>query len=500
MNLSGQTEPSGLQRPSDGEDNHAIISSLARDALRVRRASSAELHLPWTCPVTHSREKFYTVCSDYALLNQAASVYRPPNAIRDTATNKLDEGLGKIKASSHFSPGQTGGAHMGSDRDFDMEDVSSSHAKPILAWEIDTTDFNAVFTRKIRTSNGKKSSSKKMKSSERHSRNLQDVPPHASLEEIKQRKVLDLRRWYCISRPQYKTSCGISSLVSCWNFLYSTLGAGSLPPISQEEALHILGFQPPFEEIKFGPFTGNATLMRWFRQINDNFRVRGCSYILYKPHGKHKTAGETAEGALMKLTQGLKDECMAYIYHCQNHYFCPVGFEATPLKAAKAYRGSLPTNEMEHWIMIGEPSRKHPAIHCKKWLDIVTDLNTQNPEYLDIRHTERGIQRRKTKKVGGNLHCIIAFQRVNWQKLGPWALNLENLRHDFHHHPGTERPQDSLVEDGDDRATARRLTQLGRSHSMGSQKDNSSWKRQSNTSEYRQRSSPDSDLEEDVTD
>lgn len=40
----------------------------------------------------------------------------------------------------------------------------------------------------------------------------------------------------------------------------------------------------------------------------------------------------------MKLMQGLKDESMAYIYHCQNHYFCPVGFEATPLKAAKAYR------------------------------------------------------------------------------------------------------------------------------------------------------------------
>lgn len=34
-----------------------------------------------------------------------------------------------------------------------------------------------------------------------------------------------------------------------------------------------------------------------------------------------------------------------------------------------------------------------------RWMDIVTDLNTQNPEYLDIRHTERGIQRRKTKKV-----------------------------------------------------------------------------------------------------
>lgn len=29
-------------------------------------------------------------------------------------------------------------------------------------------------------------------------------------------------------------------------------------------------------------------------------------------------------------------------------------------------RAPLPTNEMEYWILIGEPSRKHPAIHCKK--------------------------------------------------------------------------------------------------------------------------------------
>ncbi|KAF3691264.1 Basic immunoglobulin-like variable motif-containing protein [Channa argus] len=499
-NLSGPAEPSGLQRPTNDREEHSLISSLTRDAARVRRASSAELHLPSTCPVTHSREKFYTVCSDYALLNQAASVYCPPNAARDGVQIKKDDGppLVKSKHSTDFSVSPSGGAHVGSDGDFDMDDVSSANTKPILAWEIDTAEFNSVLTRKMRTSIVKKCSTKKMKSSDRPSRNLQDVPFHASLEEIKQRKVFDLRRWYCISRPQYKTSCGISSLVSCWNFLYSTLGAGSLPPISQEEALHILGFQPPFEEIKFGPFTGNATLMRWFRQINDNFRVRGCSYILYKPHGKHKTAGETAEGALMKLTQGLKDESMAYIYHCQNHYFCPVGFEATPLKAAKAYRGPLPTNEMEYWILIGEPSRKHPAIHCKKWLDIVTDLNTQNPEYLDIRHTERGLQRRKTKKVGGNLHCIMAFQRVNWQKLSPWALNLENLRHDFHH-PSTERAPGSRTEDAEEKMSSKRLAHLGRSHSMGSQKD-ICWKRLCNTAENRQRSSPDSDLEEDITD
>ena len=151
-NLPGPAEPSGVQRTTDGEEERRPIGSPARDASRVRRASSAELHLPWTCPVTHSREKFYTVCSDYALLNQAASVYRPPNATRDVVQNKLDDGppLVKPKSSADFS--QTGGAHVGSDGDCDMEEVSSGNTKPILAWEIDTADFDAVLTRKIRTS------------------------------------------------------------------------------------------------------------------------------------------------------------------------------------------------------------------------------------------------------------------------------------------------------------------------------------------------------------
>ena len=37
---------------------------------------------------------------------------------------------------------------------------------------------------------------------------------------------------------------------------------GRREPITQEQALVILAFEPPFGEIKFGPFTGNRTLMR----------------------------------------------------------------------------------------------------------------------------------------------------------------------------------------------------------------------------------------------
>lgn len=75
------------------------------------------------------------------------------------------------------------------------------------------------------------------------------------------RKVLDKKRWDCMARPQYPKSCGISSLTSCWNFLFSTLGYGIHRPISTEEALEVLGFKPPYSDVKFGSFTGNDTLI-----------------------------------------------------------------------------------------------------------------------------------------------------------------------------------------------------------------------------------------------
>uniref|UniRef100_A0A8C1KQ89 Basic, immunoglobulin-like variable motif containing n=1 Tax=Cyprinus carpio TaxID=7962 RepID=A0A8C1KQ89_CYPCA len=453
--VSARTDQEAPSRAPAREDERerSFLSPMTRDALRVRRASSAELQLPWTCPVTHSREKFYTVCSDYALLNRA----RPINTTEDAPPANADT-TSLVKTSATTPPqSHSGGKSVSLDGNCDMEVVSSSN-KPVLAWEIDTSDFDAVLTRKARTST------------------CLQMLTTVCVFRVYRPNVLEVCHHSLLEQKKFPKSgaCLLNKIVI---YIYKkkklTDPKGLLCPV------HFLFLY----------------CCRWFRQINDNFHVRGCTYILYKPHGKHKTAGETAEGALLKLTQGLKDESMAYIYHCQNHYFCPVGYEATPLKAAKAYRGPLPLNETEHWILIGEPSRKHPAIHCKKWADIVTDLNTQNPEYFDIRHIERGIQYRKTKKVGGNLHCIMAFQRVNWQKLGPWALNLENLRHDLHHQAPEHRGQ-AAPEDGSEERAVKRL---GRSLSTGNKSENA-WKRLSNTAEYRHRSSPDSDLDEDITD
>ncbi|KAG8452084.1 hypothetical protein GDO86_004031 [Hymenochirus boettgeri] len=461
---------------------HETLKSYAlRDAATANIRPSAEKHYPWGCPVTHTKEKFYTICADYAFLNQATSLCKTPSSV--SSSSSQDKSV--LSSTLNYIDLHTSESDSIYSEDANLESLSTDLP---LAWEIDTSDFSTM-TSKLKSRSGVKKAPKKK--IDQKSKPLKECPQPFILDDVKQRKVLDLRRWYCISRPQYKTSCGISSLVSCWNFLYSTLGAGSLPPITQEEALHILGFQPPFEEIRFGPFTGNTTLMRWFRQINDHFHVKGCSYVLYKPHGKNKTAGETAVGALSKLTQGLKEESMAYIYHCQNHYFCPIGFEATPVKAPRAYRGHLFQHEVEYWILIGEPSRKHATIHCKKWADIVTDLNTQNPEYFDIRHTERGLQYRKTKKVGGNLHCILAFQRLSWQKFGPWSFQLGNLRPDPH--PAIHARRIPKSESGDN-VSKKQHGRLGRSFSAGFHQE-LAWKRMCNIHDRQDSGSPDSDTD-----
>lgn len=277
-----------------------------------------------------------------------------------------------------------------------------------VAWEVDITELigkRGKIPRKYVTAGYKRRAAE--------TADLVNGQPEDPInhQAVIERKVLDLRRWYCMSRPQYKTSCGISSVVSCWNYLFSCLGVGTRPPITQEDALSILGFQQPYGDIKFGPFTGNNTLLTWFRAINRHYGVRGRGFYLYKPHGKNRTAGTTSQDALAQLKNGLRGTDVAYIYHCLNHYFCPIGFEDAPRHAGFAYRECPDRDEVDTWILIGDTSRKHPSMHCKRWEDISADLNKQNPDFLDVRRLWRGPQQRRSKKKSGNLHCIMGFKR-----------------------------------------------------------------------------------------
>lgn len=189
-------------------------------------------------------------------------------------------------------------------------------------------------------------------------------------EEMRERKCMDSRRWMCMARAQYPRSCGISSLTSCFNYLFSTLGTGTQRPISTEEALEALGFRPPYDNINFGSLTGNDTLIAWFYLLCRHYKVKGKAKIMWKLHGKSTTPAIDEQKAFEMLSSGLQGTEKTYIYHCWDHYMCPIGYEITPLRPMNAYKSLKDIGEFERWLIIGEISKAHPVFHVKKWADV----------------------------------------------------------------------------------------------------------------------------------
>ncbi|MCG8621937.1 MAG: hypothetical protein MJE68_08090, partial [Proteobacteria bacterium] len=77
---------------------------------------------------------------------------------------------------------------------------------------------------------------------------------------------------------------------------------------------------------------------RWFKRLCNHHSVSGQAYYFYKPVGKGRTFGVRPGRALESLKEGLHDPVMAFIYHCYNHYFCPIGYEEVPKNATDAYK------------------------------------------------------------------------------------------------------------------------------------------------------------------
>lgn len=76
--------------------------------------------------------------------------------------------------------------------------------------------------------------------------------------------------------------------------------------LTQEHALGILGFEQPFEDIRFGPFSGNSSILKWFNQLCKHFGVKGQARIFYKPKGsKNVTQDLTPKTAWKALKAGL---------------------------------------------------------------------------------------------------------------------------------------------------------------------------------------------------
>mmetsp|Transcript_6955 Transcript_6955/g.10177 ORF Transcript_6955/g.10177 Transcript_6955/m.10177 type:complete len:329 (-) Transcript_6955:9-995(-) len=238
------------------------------------------------------------------------------------------------------------------------------------------------------------------------------------IELINEKKCLDMRRWDCVSRAQYKRSCGISSLTSVFNFLFSERGYGRLPIQTQEDMIGLLGKKPPFDEIMFGSFTGNRTLIRWFKKFCKHFGVRGKARVIWKEVGTGKKGN--AKDCQKKMLDGLKSTNKAYIYHSFNHYMCPIGYEVTNQDPTRAYEQKIATAEQtaranDIYIIMGDTSKSYGPLQSVKWTDIVLDLSQRSPYTYNVRKPWLGVTKKEPEKVkrkGNNLHCIIEFEAI----------------------------------------------------------------------------------------
>lgn len=76
----------------------------------------------------------------------------------------------------------------------------------------------------------------------------------------------------------------------------------------------------------FGCFTGNDTLLKWYRLLCRIYGGSGRSYMFYKTNST-TSQYKTEKGAKKALVEGLSsDGKVCFIYHAWDHYFCPVGF------------------------------------------------------------------------------------------------------------------------------------------------------------------------------
>lgn len=84
-----------------------------------------------------------------------------------------------------------------------------------------------------------------------------------------------------------------------------------------------------------------------------------------------------------------------------------------PLEKHNVFRKDLEEGkDTQSWVVIADQSKSSKTFTCLKWDDVLQDLNAENPEYLDVRHLEKGIQTKEhiePHKRGKNCHCILEF-------------------------------------------------------------------------------------------
>lgn len=87
-----------------------------------------------------------------------------------------------------------------------------------------------------------------------------------------------------------------------------------------------------------------------------------------------------------------------------------------PLEKPNVFKKDLEHGkDTEQYMVCADQAKPQPTFTCIKWSDVLQDLNMENPEYLDVRNLDKGVQVKENiepHKKGKNCHCILEFSAI----------------------------------------------------------------------------------------
>ncbi len=223
-----------------------------------------------------------------------------------------------------------------------------------------------------------------------------------------------------ISRPQYESSCSVTSLTAVFNYLYSA----EVGIQTQDDIARVLGFKDASEVGNYGG-PGNKTVMEWFKKLTQHYAVQGsCNIFIDRSSVKDFSNNKTV---FTKIRETVESENTVIIYHMENHYNVVIGYveAAQDQEPEKAYAESPALNR---WIVLGEHSTYNRFSFIFKLLDIIekTSLRKLIPEKIHLSEQIRLILEdklfpspiwcRKWKNVRKDFldssnHCFLIFRK-----------------------------------------------------------------------------------------
>lgn len=145
-----------------------------------------------------------------------------------------------------------------------------------------------------------------------------------------------------ISRPQYDSSCSMSSLTAVINYLYSDqIGIKTTKEWAKEIGIHS-------PETKMSP--GNESVLDWFRRIVEKYGLKGgCGYFIQD----RDVDWDSNPEVISRLKRAVRSKDQALIHHLSNHYNLVAGYFEAAKKPDDAYDTKA---RLERWIVLGEHS------------------------------------------------------------------------------------------------------------------------------------------------